>query len=238
MRTPAPLFWDSLSLTTRRVLAAGMVTTLPPPNLPSRAWLACLGASLALHLVLLATSESQHLSGGDPFAGSSDLRVALVDAFIVSGDSVVPTAAPLATLEAGGLAPMRGYPKLLKFSPVDLPPRRFDESVYRPLSALTVPPAAASEISVSYPSDRRGGLLIAALTLFIDEDGSVAKVRAEAPHAPAEYEKAAIAAFSNARFKPGMAGESAVKARMVIRVAFDSGAPEGAASSSAGIRFR
>ena len=214
-----------------------MIATLPTPRLPSRAWLACLGASLALHLVLLATSGSQETSGGSPFAGSMDLRVALVDAFLPSPDSV-STNGPLPKLEAGDLKPMRGYPKLLKFSPVDLPPRKFDESLYHPLSALTTPPTAASEISVSYPSDPRGGLLVAALTLFIDEDGTVAKVRAEAPHAPASYEKAAIEAFSNARFKPGMARSSAVKTRMVIRVAFDSGVPEGAANSSAGIRFR
>jgi len=218
-----------------------MITTLLPPNLPSRAWLACVGASVALHVVLLATSGPQGSSSGSPFDGSADLRIALVDAFTPSGESVAPSAEPLPKLEAGGLAPMRGYrgyPKLLKFSPVDLPPRKFDESLYQPLSALTMPPTAASEISVSYPSDPRGGLLVAALTLFIDEDGTVAKVRAEAPHAPADYEKAAIAAFSNARFKPGMAGASAVKTRMVIRVAFDSGVPEGVANSSAGIRFR
>ena len=215
-----------------------MITTLLPPNLPSRAWLACLGASLALHLVLLATSGPQGPSGGSPFDGSADLRIALVNAFTPSADSVAPTAEALPKLEAGGLAPMRGYPKLLQFVPVDLPPRKFDESLYQPLSALSVPPTAASEISVSYPSDPRGGLLVAALTLFIDEDGTVAKVRAEAPHAPADYEKAAIAAFSDARFKPGMAGPSAVKTRMVIRVAFESGVAEGAANSSAGIRFR
>jgi len=214
-----------------------MITTLPPPNLPSRAWLACLGASVVLHLVLLGTSGQQGPSGGSPFAGSADLRVALVDAFTAAADSA-STTEPLPKLEAGVLAPMRGYPKLLKFSPVDLPSRKFDESLYQPLSALTVPPTAASEISVSYPSDPRGGLLVAALTLFIDEDGTVAKVRAEAPHAPTSYEKAAIEAFSNARFKPGMAGASAVKTRMVIRVAFDSGVPEGVANSSAGIRFR
>jgi hypothetical protein len=194
--------------------------------------------SLALHLVLLATSAPQGSSGGSPFANTTDLRISLVDAFTSSTDSVPSATEPLPKLEAGGLAPMRGYPKLLTFSPLDLPPRKFDESLYQPLSALTVPPTAASEISVSYPSDPRGGLLVAALTLFIDEDGTVAKVRAEAPHAPAAYEKAAIEAFSVARFKPGMAGASAVKTRMVIRVAFDSGVPEGVANSSAGIRFR
>jgi hypothetical protein len=214
-----------------------MTTTWLPANPHSRAWLACVGASLALHLVLLATSGPQATPGGSPFDGAADLRIALVDAFTPS-DSVAPTAEPLPKLEAGGLAPMRGYPKLLKFSPVDLPPRKFDESLYQPLSALTVPPTAASEISVSYPSDPSGGLLIAALTLFIDEDGTVAKVRAEAPHAPADYEKAAITAFSNARFKPGKVGPSAVKTRMVIRVAFESGVAQGVANSSAGIRFR
>jgi hypothetical protein len=218
--------------------AAEMTTTWLPANPHSRAWLGCVGASLALHLVLLATSGPQATPGGSPFDGAADLRIVLVDAFTPSADSVAPTAEPLPKLEAGGLAPMRGYPKLLKFSPADLPSRKFDESLYQPLSALTVPPTAASEISVSYPSDPRGGLLIAALTLFIDEDGTVAKVRPEAPHAPADYEKAAITAFSNARFKPGKVGPSAVKTRMVIRVAFESGVAQGVANSSAGIRFR
>ncbi len=172
-----------------------------------------------------------------PFADSDPLRVALVDATPYTEHAASPTIEPPVTLEAGGLSRMPAYPKLLKFSPVDLPPRKFDESLYRPLSALTVPPTAANEISVSYPTDQRAGLLVAALTLFIDEDGTVAKVRTESPRAPADYEHAALDAFAKARFKPGMQGPTPVKTKMVIRVAFDSGAVPGS-NSSAGIRFR
>ena len=80
------------------------------------------------------------------------------------------------------------------------------------------------EISIRYP---RGvhhlGTLTAALTLFIDEDGTVANVRIDEPKLADAYERAAIDAFAPARFTPGMIGERAVKSRMTIRVAFDSG---------------
>jgi TonB family protein len=216
-----------------------MMTTTSwlPPSVPSRAWLACLVGSLGLHVALLTMSGPRGAPASGPFVHSDPLRVALVAEASRTEPVASPAIEPAAKLEAGGLSRMPAYPKLLKFSPVDLPHRKFDENLYRPLSALTVPPTAANEISVSYPTDQRAGLLVAALTLFIDEDGTVAKVRAEAPRAPADYERAALDAFAKARFKPGMQGPTPMKTKMVIRVAFDSGAVPGSISS-AGIRFR
>jgi hypothetical protein len=196
----------------------------------------CFAASFALHCVLLLTSGSSgsgHRDASYPF--SRDLRASLVDAgdssAAASANDVLPT-------KLQPMSPIRRvYPKLLTLSPVDLPPKRFDESDYQPLSALTNPPTAAEQVEISYPYDPyRLGLLVAALTLFIDEDGVVVKVRAEEPHAPSNYERAAMEGFSKARFHPGRIGDRPVKARIVIRVAFESGGA--GPSTSGGIRVK
>jgi TonB family protein len=201
-----------------------------------RLYLVCIAVSIGLHsLLLLSGNRGARISGhaGD----GSDLNVALVstpafeDVAVPSDSALAPT--PLPSIST----PVRRRPKLLPFSPMDLPPSQFDESAYQPLSKLTTPPTAAQEIMISYPQGPdRVGVLVAALTLFIDEDGSVAKVRVDEPRAPAAYEEAAVDAFSKARFKPGMAGAQPVKTRMVIRVAFESGST--GPNSSAGIRFK
>jgi TonB family protein len=200
---------------------------------PYRSAIACIVISVVLHTGLIAVSGG---SGGlsREFRGySTDLHVALVDAaqraFASSSEGAPEKIEPVK------FSPIPGYPKLLKFSPIDLPRARFDESEYRPLSELTRPPTAAEEITIEYPYDPyRLGLLVASLALFIDEDGSVAKVRAEDPKAPSNYERAAVEAFAKARFNPGMVGDRAVKSRLVIRVAFESGGP--GPSTSTGIR--
>jgi len=208
---------------------------LPPRDPTLRALVVCCAVSVAVHASLLLSSGERRSSTAILDGGWSDLRIALVDAFRTD-EPPARSSEPLTPLPRIDRA--RLYPRLLPFSPADLPPPRFDENAYLPLAKLTVPPTAAREIEIAYPNDSgRVELLVASLTLFIDEDGTVAKVRAEAPHAPAAYERAAIEAFSKARFNPGRIGQSAVKTRMVIRVAFDSGSGIGR-NSSAGIRFR
>lgn len=192
--------------------------------------------SLVVHAALLLAARGGHAAAGSAW-GSPRLDVALVSA---PSDDTPPTVAqPVmpTRLDLSTAKPIRDYPKLLPFSPIAPPPPRFDELAYRPLSKVTVPPTAAKEIVIDYPQAATGAeLMVASLTLFIDEDGTVAKVRVEEPRAPHAYEAAAVEAFANARFRPGMAGPEAVKTRMVIRVAFESG-PTGPLSS-AGIRVK
>lgn len=199
------------------------------------AWIICCAISLVVHATILFCAGNREGPVGSFLPGFSGLQVVLVNS--PERKRLDRPVDPPAQLEASAPPPIGRYPKLMKFSPLQLPPAAFDESAYRSLSTVTVPPTVAAEVSVTYPSDpQRRELLVAALTLFIDEDGSVAKVRVEEPRAPASYEKAAVDAFSKARFNPGLLGKQAVKTRMVIRVAFESTA--GGALSSAGIRFR
>lgn len=202
----------------------------------SRLLAACLVMSLVFHALLVLTLGTARRPDTGWRTEFRRLEVVLDGApWNASPHEQSGPEAP-ARLQPARLLPMRAYPKLLKFAPMELPPAKFDEALYLPLSVLTKPPTVAGEITIAYPSDdERPTLLVAALTLFIDEDGTVAKVRAEEPRAPASYERAAIDAFWKARFNPGMVSGRAVKTRMVIRVAFDSGSIP---NSSAGIRFK
>jgi hypothetical protein len=192
-------------------------------------------ASVAIHLSLLALSGPNGGPGGVPGSDFGQLHIALDPLHAVH--AVDPRSSePPSTLVPARFAPPPRYPKLLELSAIDIPRSELDESQYHALSELTAMPTAAQEIDIAYPRDQRMGLLVAALTLFIDEDGTVALVRAGDPRAPADYERAAIDAFSKARFHPGMSGKHPVKTRMVIRVAFENG--PGGPQSSAGIHFR
>ena len=209
---------------------------IPRLERSARLWLVCGAISIVLHAVLLLPAGVSGTTSTSAWRGSSDLQIALVDAPRMRVDERAVGALRVDPLPS--IAPIRAYPRLLPFSPIALPPPRFDEAAYQPLNALTVLPTAAQEIVIAYPQDSDSrGLLVAALTLFIDEDGSVARVRVGEPRPPASYERAAVDAFSKARFNPGLSGQRPVKTRMVIRVAFET---DGTADrqSSRGIRFR
>ena len=111
---------------------------------------------------------------------------------------------------------------MLPFLPALTSP--FDEQAYVPASRLTQEPTPIDEIQVPYP---RGvhhlRVLRAALTLFIDEQGHVENVRIDNPALPEAYERAAIEAFTAAKFHPGLDGDRPVKSWLRVRVAFDSG---------------
>ena len=118
-------------------------------------------------------------------------------------------------------------PKLLPMSIAEGPARAFDESAYVPARQLTVRPTAAHRISVLYPREaREEGARKVVLAIFIDEDGSVARVRLR-DALPAAFERAAVDAFATARFNPGRMGNTPVKSRMLVQVEFDS-APQDA----------
>jgi hypothetical protein len=111
---------------------------------------------------------------------------------------------------------------MLPFAPMIEPP--FDERAYVPASQLTTGPTPVDEIQVPYPHGvHHLRVLTVGLTLFIDERGRVANIRVEEPELPAAYERAAMEAFAQRRFRPGLDGDRPVKSRLRIRVAFDSG---------------
>ena len=116
----------------------------------------------------------------------------------------------------------RQYPAMLEFRPVDLPPRAFDEQAYRALSAVTLAPTPIRPVAVPYPEGIAvAGTVTTRLTLFIDEDGNVAKLIAGDSQVPDTFVQAAKDAFEPAKFRPGTLNGESVKAKMVIDVEFE-----------------
>jgi TonB family protein len=106
-------------------------------------------------------------------------------------------------------------------------PPVFDESAYFRASQLTVRPSAAEYIEVAYPKEvARQGSLRTTLAIFIDEDGTVARIDVISQRLPAVFEDAALTAFRRAQFRPGKIGDKAVKSRMLVEVEFAHETPE------------
>ena len=126
------------------------------------------------------------------------------------------------------IAPIARPAKLLPMPSVDpMPVVAFDETAYTPANQLTVRPAAAQYIAVPYPKHARAeGVLKTVLAIFIDEDGTVARVRVHDSRLPEPFARSAIETFSRATFHPGRAGVTPVKSRMLVEVEFDAGQPD------------
>ena len=112
--------------------------------------------------------------------------------------------------------------------PAPIAVSEFNEDEYIPVARLAVRPRAMGRISVPYPPDvDRTGVSSAKLTLFIDEEGTVVKLKVDDSDLPPQFQETANNAFAQARFKPGRTDDHAVKSRMRIEVMFDGG-PAGA----------
>lgn len=93
------------------------------------------------------------------------------------------------------------------------------DDLYLPRSALSRAPAALQPVELPYPEAAPLGQYRAVLTLFIDPQGRVRRVRA-APGLPAVLEEAARQAFMAASFSPGEVDGRAVRAQMRVEVEF------------------
>lgn len=99
---------------------------------------------------------------------------------------------------------------------------------YLPRSALSLAPEALDEVLLAYPPEAPPGRYRGVLTLFIDAEGRVRRVRSE-PAAgagdsealPPIFEDAARQAFLAARFRPGERDGRPVKSRIRIAVEFE-----------------
>jgi hypothetical protein len=108
-----------------------------------------------------------------------------------------------------------------------LPGAADEDDVFIARWLLAVPPAPLAPVIISHP-DFAGmaGRYSGELTLYIDETGTVVRVRAEAGALPPALEEAARSAFMSVRFRPGeLAEHGAVKSRIRVEVVFEGGAP-------------
>jgi TonB family protein len=98
-----------------------------------------------------------------------------------------------------------------------------DPSLYLPRSALTEGASPIDMVDLPYPDQAPSGSFRAELTLFIDQSGSVRRVRIEEGALPAALEDVARQAFLRARFVPGSIDGVAVRTRMRIEIEFSAG---------------
>ncbi len=100
-----------------------------------------------------------------------------------------------------------------------------EDDLFLARSLLTLPPQPLApvilpDVDSVGPGERHRG----ELTLFIDETGTVVRVRSETVDLPTELEEVARRAFMEVRFAPGeLADLGAVKSRIRVEVVFDGG---------------
>jgi TonB family protein len=93
---------------------------------------------------------------------------------------------------------------------------------YLPRGLLTRPPRALAMIDIPFPPGvPTPGRYRAVLALYIDETGTVRRVKVADAQLPAAYEEAARNAFQAASFTPGELKGLAVKSLIHIEVVFD-----------------
>lgn len=108
---------------------------------------------------------------------------------------------------------------------VAMPGVASDDDRFIARSLLSVAPLPLQPVTIDYPvfvGD--AGRYVSELSLYIDETGTVVKVRVESDPLPPPLEAAARSAFMNLRFRPGeVADVGVVKSRIRVEVVFDNG---------------
>jgi hypothetical protein len=100
------------------------------------------------------------------------------------------------------------------------------DAPYLPRGQLTVPPKLVGHVDVPFPADVDGTVdLKVRVTLFIDEGGSVQKLRLDTPDVHPAFERSIREAFAAARFSPGELDRVAVRSQ--VRLEIDFQAPTG-----------
>ena len=92
---------------------------------------------------------------------------------------------------------------------------------YLPRSKLSVAPAPLTAVDVPFPAEVSGIVnLTVQLTLFIDEQGRVRRVRIDSAAIPSAFAAAVLNTFLEARFKPGEVDNVAVRSQVRLEVEF------------------
>ena len=185
-------------------------------------WFVFILLSVALHASFLLSGPRTPMRGSalETFAGPHSIDVRLIG---------MPDAAPdRASVESEwkSLRPLpvqhARRPRMLDFVPVDPPRPEIDESAYLPISRVTLRPTPATPIAVPFPAGVDAAASTEAkIVLFIDEDGSVAKVALAKDQAPTPFALSAKATFERIRYRPALLDGKPVKVRVVVAVTFE-----------------
>lgn len=95
------------------------------------------------------------------------------------------------------------------------------EAPYLPRGELTVPPRPLGVVDVPFPEDVPGVVdLKVRITLFIDERGSVQRIRLDGPEVHPSFERTIRETFAAAKFSPGERDQVAVRSQIRVEVEF------------------
>ena len=192
--------------------------------------LACVGLSALAHTALVGYLTASGPAGAPPrpAAGALQVRVAALPAPAVAErqepiDSAAPTPSTVqpagphdaAGSQQGQASPSR--PAAAGTAGV------FDEHEYIPRPRLSVPPVPQQPVLLAWPSENAppAGRYTAVLSLFIDEQGFVQRVRVDDDRLPPALREQATAAFTGVRYSPGQLQGRDVKSRIRVEVSFE-----------------
>ncbi len=180
--------------------------------------LAPLALSLTLHVGGVALMDA-HYGAAPGFAlhqpglrQATPLRVSYLDARLASAaDNPGRPGADVETMKSGALPEgIFSLPGPYYFQPQELSRK----------------PQVATPVTLDYPDS--APLVLrnhVVLRLLISETGNVDKIIVDSADVPEELETLARQAFAQAKFKPGLRGETPVKSQMQVEITFEGGGP-------------
>lgn len=194
------------------------------------ALLACVLLSVSAHGLLLSQSQSSGARKA-PAAAAVGVRVAPVAQEAPAQPATEPAdaAAPVqlalpsntsgpSLLQAPSLASQRTEPQAAVFASL----QDEDEDGYIPRPRLTQPPVLQQPVLLVWPEQGGAdGQHTAQLSLFIDDEGVVRRVRVDSDGLPPVFQLQVRQAFMGARFYPGELDGRVVKSRVRVEVTFD-----------------
>lgn len=187
----------------------------------------CLAASLSAHAMLLIGGWG---SARDQAGFAAPLAVRTVaapaDATRVMTESAALAPSALPALAAEGLPPL---PRMEAVPPLPPPPpppplpslATAGQDGYIPRPQLTVPPAMAGPLILSWPEGGIAGHYAAIVALYIDEEGSVRRIQFQDDALPEPFRVQVRQALEGMRFAPGELHGRPVKSLIRIEVTFD-----------------
>lgn len=185
-------------------------------------WTIFIALSLALHASILVSGPRATRQATAMTGASNPVEVRLIG--IPSSDSFghdVRAEGEWRPLQRLPVQQVR-RPHMLDFVPVDPVQTEIDENDYLPISRVTLRPVPVTPIAVPYPPGARAGASTdARVVLFIDEDGSVAKVAFAKDQAATPFAMSAKATFERVRYRPAQLDGKPVKVRVVVAVTFE-----------------
>jgi hypothetical protein len=187
---------------------------------------ACIAISIGLHAAFLLVARVG--SFDEAFSNvpaSSGVHVRLIAAEPIGRSTGRVVGARVAAFEADPPTRRAQRPPVsvdARISPRRYSAARVRRESYLPLGKLTRAPSPIRPVAVPYPEGTAiTGNVVARLTLFIDEEGNVARVVVGSTELPDAFVQAAKDAFEPAKFRPGLIDDTAVKVRMVVDVEFE-----------------